>query len=97
MTHEKIFTRPDGNRVKICAWVYLDLIDGFKYYNSIKVSAPGKRKFIDVDTRLPYEMRNATFKERMQFFQDENLKFASKDEVHQTYMELWHKLKPETL
>lgn len=94
MKTEKIFIRTDKSRVKIEVHLYLDITRGAVYRISVSVCQPGKRKFIYID-RNDYEYRSLSMREREKSLEYEQLKYVSSEEILESKMELWQRIKPK--
>ena len=95
MTHEKIFKRPDGSRVKVEVTFWCDSRDGANYRFQVSKCLPGKRTFISPTSTDDYEWRKLSMPERIAFNVRKYLEIATPAEILETKLELWNKLKPE--
>ena len=96
MIHEKIFKRPDGKRVKIIA----SFSDGGysstpKWSFFIHVCDPKKRTWYSVADSNDYEWRKLNHEQREAHNIRQYLEHVTPEEVLETKLELWNKIKPE--
>lgn len=96
MNHEKIFSRPDGSRVKIVASLSLGGIfkDPIKWDYFVLTCEPRKRTWrASVDTD-DYGYRRLSMEDRRKRNESEYLKIVTKEEILAAKNELWELLKP---
>lgn len=94
MNHEKIFSRPDGSRVKIVVSVYTDIVSGVKWNYFVLICEPRKRTWRSVTDSDSYEYRALSMEDRRKKNESDYLKVATSDEILAAKTELWEKLKP---
>lgn len=94
MTHEKIFKRDDGTRIKITVTFWHDRSSGAIYNVFVEKCSPGKRKFVDVVDRNDYKYRKLNMPERADFVANQHLFFVTIQEIYDTKVELWKQLAP---
>lgn len=89
--HDKIFTRPDGTRVKIVVAVEIN------YTAHVWISGPKKRKFVMVDPSDDWEYKVLPFgsEARERFWNLEKLKHCTIEEIQEVAIELWEMNKPD--
>lgn len=93
MTHEKIFKRKDGTRVKVSVWLYVHLNKSNWGY-SIFLKEAGSDKWIDPFSDTDYINRVIKPKFATGFHVDAFDNYISKKEIMQAKLELWEILKP---
>ncbi|CAG4999092.1 hypothetical protein DYBT9275_02151 [Dyadobacter sp. CECT 9275] len=91
MTHEKIFTRKDGTRVKVSVWLYVHQNQSNWGY-LIFVQEPSSDQWIDPFSNKAYLLRAAESKRFNGHATFDH--FVSKNEILQAKMELWKMIKP---
>lgn len=96
MTHEKIFSRPDGSRIKIIVSLNIGDMRGDKinWGYTVLTCEPRKRTWKGVTNTDDYNYRRLSMDQRVEARKQEYLKFASKEEIVAAQTELWEKLKP---
>lgn len=96
MTHEKIFFRPDGSKVKIVASLSIGYFtgDAAKWDYFVLSCEPKKRIWRGVVDEDDYAYRALSMADRKKKSEAGYLKFVTKEEVLSAKMELWEKLKP---
>lgn len=96
MKHEKIFKREGGNRVKIVAeYIQGHRIKSYSFY--VLTCEKRKRTWKGIVDSDCYSFRALSMSERAEYKKKKSLEVATKEEVNQTYLELWEKMKPELL
>lgn len=96
MDHEKIFKREDGKQVKVSLWLTIgNIVNPVpKYHWHVWIRGKGKKNWkspvLDTYTygRLSFDEKDARNKELY-------LQHATIEEVQETALELWEKIKPQ--
>ena len=94
MRHEKIIKREDGSRVVIVASFHFASWAKELYTCDVYCIEPKKRKrklCFDDDS---WAFRQLSMSERQEYIKEQNLKFATQDELYQAKLECWAKLRP---
>lgn len=95
MTHEKIFSRPDGSRIKIIVSFYVGYMRSeMKWDYTVLACEPRKRTWRGVVNIDDYNYRKMPIDKRIEMVKKEYLNFVSKEEIVAAQTELWEKLKP---
>ncbi len=95
MKHEKIFKRADGSRVHIMVTLFTEsYLDNFRYSVSLSICEPAKRTFRYVNDTDNYTWRRMNPEEKEAHEMGLFLKYASTEEIQETALELWDKIKP---
>lgn len=91
LSHEKIFKRPDGSRVKI------HVVHETRYHAQVWVCAPNKRTFRHVSLSDDYRYRALPFggEARDQMEMAHILEHCTREEIQETALELWEANKPD--
>lgn len=100
MTHEKIIIREDGTKIKIVASIWIDFRSTEPNYKfDLEILPPKKRKWIYAHYNIEndYAWRALNMKDREAYKNGKYLEIVTKDEVNETFNELWQKLKPNAL
>lgn len=96
MKHEKIFKREDGSKVNIGIDFYPEsFTNKFTYRVSVSTCEPKKRAFRYVNDTDDYTWRRLSSEERKTYEMKKNLEHVTKEEVQETAIELWQKMKPD--
>lgn len=93
MTHEKIFKRKDGSRVKISVWLYVHQNKSNWGY-LIFVQEKGSDRWVDPFSDREYILRvmNPKFKEGLKMDTFDN--YVTREEIFKAKLELWETIKP---
>ena len=93
MTHEKIFKRKDGSRVKVSVWLYVHQNKSNWGY-LIFVQEPGSDKWLDPFSDREYILRvmDPKFKEGLKMDTFDN--YVTPQEILTAKLELWEMIKP---
>ncbi|MDH3382097.1 MAG: hypothetical protein OEL54_05290 [Flavobacteriaceae bacterium] len=94
MTHEKIFKRDDGSKVKITVRIMYSFLYDVKYSLHVMTCGKRKRKFQKTFDYDDYEYRKLGDKERTVFAKKKYLEHATKEEIDIVASELLEKIKP---
>lgn len=98
MKHEKTLKREDGSKVNISVSFYSDNFSNHVRYSvSVSVCEPKKRTFKYVNDTDNFTWRRLSQPEREAMQMRLNLKYVTPDEIQQTALELWEKIKPNLL
>ena len=63
---------------------------------SVYYKKKGKRLWNNVDYDIPtWDFRKLSIEERSLYIEKNNLRYVTEDEIFETKMELWNKLKPK--
>jgi hypothetical protein len=94
MTHEKIFSRPDGTKHKVIVSFYAGFIEkDCKWSVEVLKCEPRKRTWLNV-TSDDYQWRAKSMGDRAKADMDKFLKLVTPEEILQAKVELWEKMKP---
>jgi hypothetical protein len=93
MTHEKIFKRKDGSRVKVSVWLYVHLNQSNWGY-SIFIREADSDRWIDPFSDSEYINRIVKPKFKNSFKHDTFDEYISKKEILEAKLELWEIIKP---
>lgn len=93
MTHEKIFKRKDGSRVKVSVWLYVHLNQSNWGY-SIFIREAGSERWLDPLNDSEYVNRVVKPKFQNSLNHDTFDNYASRKEIMETKLELWEIIKP---
>jgi hypothetical protein len=95
--HEKIFKREDGTQYRIDAFLYVESFSQlrFKYDVSVTWKAKGKRKWLNVSDSDDWECRKLDIEDREKWHYQKYLEHVTAEEILETKLELWNKIKPE--
>jgi hypothetical protein len=99
MRHEKIFKREDGSRVKLKVEIVMALGDNSQspvYLYDVCLCEPGKVKWKPVEL-FDHHWKAISVKKRPSYKIWIFLKYVTEDEMLQTGLELWEKMKPDML
>lgn len=95
MTHSKIFTRPDGTKIKVKVWLYIEnFVDNFMYNLSVTICPPGKRKFVNAVDTDSHTFRMLGMNDRAANIAAQQSAILTAAEILEAKMGLWEKLKP---
>lgn len=93
MTHEKIYNREDGSKVKISVWLYVQ--QNHPHWSFlIFIQEPDSERWLDPFTDRDYQNRivKPGFLEGLAGDTFEH--YVSKEEILDAKLELWKKIKP---
>lgn len=93
MKHEKIIKREDGSKVKLIV-NFFEYRDMPEFIVSGYICNPRKHKFIELHNGDDYQYRALSIEDRKKYDYDKILKYATEQEIYDTKIELWEKLKP---
>lgn len=93
MTHEKIFKRKDGSRVKVSVWLYVHLNKSNWGY-SIFLREADSDRWIDPFSDTEYITRVIKPKFKNTIKHDSFDNYISKKEIMEAKLELWEIIKP---
>jgi hypothetical protein len=93
MTHEKIFKRKDGSRVKVSVWLYVHLNQSNWGY-SIFIREADSDRWIDPFSDSEYINRIVKPKFKNSLKHDNFDEYISKKEIMEAKLELWEIIKP---
>ena len=93
MTHEKIFNRKDGTKIKISVWLYVHQNKSNWGY-LIFVQEPNSDRWIDPFSDRDYILRVLSPKFEGGLKTDSFDNYVSKDEILKAKLELWQMIKP---
>ena len=94
MHHEKIITRPNGDKIRIDVYLQIDMNSLF-WRTIISICGKGKRKYnnpVDTDS---YSFRRLSMPDREKNITEQQLKIVTAEELLSAKNELWEKLKPQ--
>lgn len=95
-THEKIIKRTDGTRVKIR--VHFDPgYRGNEYWSKIETCQPRKRTWVGVVDENDWDYRRMSGAKRAEAEEKATLDHVSAEEIMKAKLELWEKLRPESI
>lgn len=95
MKHEKIFKREDGSKVNIDIDFWSEgFTNKFTYRVSVSTCEPKKRTFKYVNDTDDYNWRRLNHEQRKEYEMKNNLEYVTKEEIQETALELWNKMKP---
>lgn len=93
MTHEKIFTRKDGTRIKVSVWLYVhENKSNWGYL--IFVQEPGSDRWLDPFSDRDYILRIMNPKFESGLKTDSFSNYVSPEEILKAKLELWQMIKP---
>lgn len=95
MRHEKIIKRPNGDRYRLIASVYIDTIKGAVWGIDVSRSPAGKRTWFCVVSTDDFVYRRLSLPDREKHRLSAYLEHVTAEEILAAKMELWEKLKPE--
>jgi hypothetical protein len=96
MTHEKIITHDNGDKVRITIFFYCDY-SGHKYnIRYVEVKPKGKRTWKSVHSSDDDTWRRLDSAGRAQYEMNICLQYVTSAEIMQAKLELWEQLKPAT-
>jgi hypothetical protein len=93
MTHEKIFKRKDGSRVKVSVWLYVHQNQSNWGY-SIFLKEAGSEQWIDPFSNTEYITRVVKPSSGESTYHDTFDNYISKKEILEAKLELWQIIKP---
>jgi hypothetical protein len=93
MTHEKIYKRKDGSRVKISVWLYVhENKSNWGYL--LFFQEKGSDRWLDPFTDREYLKRVVALKSNDGLRMDTFDSYVSKEEILKAKMELWEMIRP---
>lgn len=93
MRHEEIIKRPDGSKVRIDVYFWLNH-DKPRYDVNVYRCDKGKRTWRGCYDEQSYEYRRLSIEDRQGFKFQKQKEFVSDEEIIQAQMVIWNKLKP---
>jgi len=95
MNAEKIYTRPNGDKVKIEARLETASFTlYFKWEVKVFTCEKGKRTWFSIINTNDYEYRKISFDARPAFILEKQLSVVTPDEILEVKTMAWEKLKP---
>jgi len=93
MTHEKIYKRKDGTRIKISVWLYVhENRSNWGYL--LFIQEKNSDRWLDPFTDKDYLKRVVSLKNNDGLRMDTFDSYVSKDEILKAKMELWEMIRP---
>ncbi len=93
MTHEKIYLRADGTKVKVSVWLYVQ--QNHPYWSFlIFIQEPHSERWLDPFTDRDYQMRIVQPGFQQGLAGDTYEHYVSSQEILDAKLELWEKIKP---